>query len=76
LESATIAPARLLGWDRLMGSVEAGKIADLVLLDGNPLQDIGNTRRIAGVFAQGRYYSHQDLDGMLAAGRQIAQAIH
>jgi hypothetical protein len=75
LESATIAPARLLGWDRLMGSVEAGKIADLVLLDGNPLQDIGNTRRIAGVFAQGRYYSHQDLDGMLAAGRQIAQAI-
>jgi hypothetical protein len=76
LESATIAPARLLGWDRLMGSVEAGKIADLVLLDGNPLQDIGNTRRIAGVFAQGRYYSHQDLDGLVAAGRQIAQVIH
>ncbi len=59
LESATLAPARLLGWDRLMGSVETGKIADLVLLDGNPLQDIGNTRRIAGVFAQGRYYSRQ-----------------
>lgn len=73
LESATLAPARLLGWDRVMGSVEAGKIADLVLLDGNPLQDIGNTRRIAGVFAQGRYYSRQDLDGMLAGGRQIAQ---
>jgi hypothetical protein len=76
LESATIAPARLLGWERVMGSVETGKLADLVLLDGNPLEDIRNTRRIAGVFAQGRYYSRQDLDGMLAGGRQIAQAIH
>lgn len=76
LESATLAPARLLGWDRLMGSVETGKLADLVLLEGNPLEDIGNTRRVAGVLAQGRYYSRQDLDGMLAAGRQIAQAVH
>ncbi len=76
LESATLAPARLLGWDHVMGSVETGKIADLVLLDGNPLQDISNTRRISGVFAQGRYYSRQDLDGMLASGRQIAQAVH
>jgi Amidohydrolase family len=76
LESATLAPARLLGWDRVMGSVETGKIADLVLLDGNPLLDIGNTRRIAGVFAQGRYYSRNDLDGLLAGGRQIAQVVH
>jgi hypothetical protein len=75
LEAATLAPARLLGWDHLMGSVETGKIADLVLLDGNPLQDIGNTRRIAGVFAQGRYYSRNDLDSILSAGRQIAQAV-
>jgi len=72
LESATLAPARLLGWSHEMGSVETGKIADLVLLDGNPLQDISNTRRVSGVFAQGRYYSRQDLDGMLASGRQIA----
>ena len=67
LESATLAPARLLGWDGVMGSVATGKIADLILLEGNPLQDISNTRRIAGVFAQGRYYSRKDLDGMIAA---------
>lgn len=70
LEAATLAPARLLGWAGVMGSVETGKIADLILLDGNPLQDIANTRRIAGVFAQGRYYSRKDLDGMIA--QQIA----
>jgi len=46
------------------------------LLDGNPLQDIVNTRRIAGVIAQGRYYSRKDLDGMIAGERQIAQAVH
>jgi hypothetical protein len=76
LEAATLAPARLLGWDNLMGSVQAGKIADLILLEGNPLQDIGNTRKIAGVFAQGRYYSRKDLDGMLGSERQLAQAVH
>ena len=76
LESATLAPARLLGWSGVMGSVETGKIADLILLDGNPLEDIANARRIAGVFAQGRYYSRKDLDGMVAGERQIAQVVH
>ena len=67
LESATLAPARLLGWDSVMGSVERGKMADLVLLDGNPLEDIGNMGRISAVFARGRYYSRSDLDAILAA---------
>ena len=53
----------------LMGSVERGKTADLVLVDGNPLEDIGNMLRIAGVFAKGRYYSRSDLDTILAASR-------
>jgi imidazolonepropionase-like amidohydrolase len=69
LEAATLAPIRLLGWENVMGSVERGKIADLVLVDANPLEDIGNMSRIAGVFARGRYYSRGDLDAILAGAR-------
>jgi Amidohydrolase family len=67
LAAATIAPARFLGWDNAMGSVESGKLADLVLLDANPLVDIRNTRKIAGVFARGKYYSRKNLDTILAS---------
>ena len=60
--------------DRL-GRVEKGKLADLVLLDANPLDDIANTRKIRAVVANGRYFSRDDLDALLsgvedrAAGR-------
>jgi imidazolonepropionase-like amidohydrolase len=69
LEAATLAPVRLLGWESVMGSVERGKIADMVLVDGNPLEDIGNMRRIDAVFARGHYYSRGDLDAILATAR-------
>jgi imidazolonepropionase-like amidohydrolase len=65
LAAATIAPARFLEWDEAMGTVEPGKQADLVLLDANPLIDIKNTRKIAGVFARGKYYSRASLDKIL-----------
>jgi imidazolonepropionase-like amidohydrolase len=48
------------------GTVEAGKRADLVLLDANPLEDIANTRRIAAVIAGGHYLSRAELDARLA----------
>jgi len=48
-----------------MGTVEKGKIADLVLLDANPLDDIHNTRKIRAVILAGRYFSRSDLDEML-----------
>ena len=65
LQAATIEPARFLEWDEQMGTIEKGKVADLVMLDANPLEDIRNTRRIAGVFARGRYFSRLDLDALL-----------
>jgi imidazolonepropionase-like amidohydrolase len=66
LQTATINPAKFL--DRLadFGTVEKGKIADLVLLDANPLDDIRNTRKISAVVANGRYFSRQNLDRILS----------
>ncbi len=68
LRAATIAPARFFEDDQL-GSIEKGKAADLVMLDANPLEDIRNTRKIAAVFARGKYYSRQNLAAILAAVR-------
>jgi imidazolonepropionase-like amidohydrolase len=62
LQSATINPARFFGITADFGTVEKGKIADLVLLDANPLKDIRNTRKIAGVMLAGKYFSRQELD--------------
>src|SRR3954470_4426963 len=61
LQTATINPAAFLNRSRDFGTVASGKIADLVLLSGNPLADISNTRRIVGVVADGKYYSLSDL---------------
>ena len=66
LQSATIRPAEFLGRDGSLGTVEQGKVADLVLLDGNPLEDIRNTRRIAAVVVNGVYLPRGILDRMLA----------
>jgi hypothetical protein len=49
-------------------------IADLVLIDGDPLSDIRNLRRISGVVANGRYLDRAALDGMLATAEQLARS--
>lgn len=66
LAAATRLPATWLGIDSLTGTVEPGKRADLVLLDANPLDNIGNTRKISGVFFDGQWVSRQRIDSMLA----------
>jgi imidazolonepropionase-like amidohydrolase len=49
-----------------LGSIESGKTADLVLLAGNPVTDIQNTRKIRAVIANGRLFTREDLDRILA----------
>ncbi len=66
LQTATINPAKYLDRTKDFGKVEKGKIADLVLLDANPLDDIANTRKITAVVANGKYLPRADLDKIVA----------
>jgi len=65
LQTATINPAEFLGLSKILGTLEKGKIADLVLLDANPLEDIANTKRIVAVVSSGRLLDRKALDDLL-----------
>ncbi|GAA5077796.1 amidohydrolase family protein [Nocardia iowensis] len=60
LQAATVNAARCVGLEHVSGTIGVGKYADLVVLDRDPLADIGNTRRIHAVVSRGRYLSDQD----------------
>jgi imidazolonepropionase-like amidohydrolase len=66
LQTATLNPAKFLGMEDRLGTIEKGKLADLVLLDANPLDDIRNTQSIAAVIVNGRYLPRAELDKILA----------
>ena len=74
LQTATLNPA--LFYHRLQdfGTVQPGRVADLVLLSANPLVNIANTRRIAAVVADGRYLSRTELDQLQAKLKRVAAA--
>ncbi len=65
LISATRLPSEWLEINSKVGTVEPGKYADLILLDANPLDDIKNTRKISGVFVNGRWINKEKIDKML-----------
>ena len=64
LRTATINPAKYLERSDELGTIAPGKFADIVLLNGNPLDDIGNTREIDAVILKGRLYDRRELDAM------------
>lgn len=66
LRAGTVNPARFLGKERELGTVEKGKIADLVLLDASPLSDITNTQKINAVVVGGKLIPKSELQQMLA----------
>ncbi len=74
LQTATINPAKFLGMENKLGTIEREKFADMILLDANPLDDIRNTQKIAAVFVNGQYLSREALDKMLAGAETAAQA--
>jgi imidazolonepropionase-like amidohydrolase len=65
LEAATRNPALFFGTIEKTGTIEKGKRADLILLDGNPLEDIANTQKRAGVMLKGQYYSQAEMNQWL-----------
>jgi imidazolonepropionase-like amidohydrolase len=65
LQTATSNPARFLGMEASLGSVETGKVADMVLLSANPLEDIRNTRKISMVIANGQFLDRAALNQLL-----------
>jgi imidazolonepropionase-like amidohydrolase len=73
LRTATVNAARFFGEEAQLGTVEAGKAADLVVVRANPLADIKNTRAIEAVVLNGRYFSRNDLDKMLEGAETAAK---
>lgn len=73
IQAATSSPASFLGHADSLGTIEVGKLADLVLLNADPLVDIRNTQRIAAVVFDGELLDRNDLDALLAEAEAAAR---
>jgi imidazolonepropionase-like amidohydrolase len=71
LQTATINASRFLNTTDSLGSIKKGKLADLVLLDENPLVDINNTRKIFAVIMNGQVLERKELDELLKQAREV-----
>jgi imidazolonepropionase-like amidohydrolase len=56
IQSATVVAAQAMGMEKESGTIEAGKRADVILVDGNPLENISDIRKVSAVFAAGKMY--------------------
>lgn len=74
IQTATINPAQVLKNQAEFGSIEAGKVADMVLLDADPLKDIHNIERISAVVFDGRLLRRPDLDRLLKHAQTLASS--
>ncbi len=72
LRGATIEAAIVMNRQRDSGAIAQGRVADFVFLDGNPLEDIRNVRKVSGVVYDGHYYDQRDLAKITAAAAQAA----
>jgi hypothetical protein len=72
IQAATINPAKFLGLENSLGTVEKEKLADLVLLEANPLENIANTKKIFAVIINGRHLSNEMLQRMLTDVKSVA----
>ncbi|HEX4931945.1 MAG TPA: amidohydrolase family protein, partial [Gemmatimonadaceae bacterium] len=75
LQTATLLPARVIGVEKDLGTVEAGKLADLAFINGDPLRDIKQLANVAGVMKNGRYYSVDDLMAPFASTPRSTAAV-
>jgi len=75
LQTATLNPAKFLHATDSLGTVAAGKLADLVLLDADPLLDIAHVGRVRAVVLAGRLLAHDAIDHMLATARAAPEIV-
>ena len=73
LQTATLNPAHFFQMEDQFGAIEKGKIADLVFLDANPLEDIRNTEKVSGVILNGKFLSKADLQKVLQRVEESAK---